>query len=161
METAVIWICMFILAIAFGTMTGMLIVYVRDSRQENAINNYAKRPTFYHSTSAYGRCWYIELWDVATGQAYAKSFCGQIILGRDIGRGELFWQMRVGTDPTISREQCVIYDQGGFLLIENVSQTNMTRLNGCPLTMPYTLYQDYQLSMGRSTFLVSRIKRVA
>lgn len=99
--------------------------------------------------------------NLLTRQVYRKEFNGQIILGRKTAGQELFWMMWVGEDPAISRQHCVVFDRGGYLVLENLSQINMTMVDGIPLELPRYLQQGQVLGIGRSAFQITRLERIA
>ena len=118
-----------------------------------------EEPESFYSPTSVGRYWHIEIWNATTNRLFKKDFCGQVMLGRSTPTTEPFWQMRIGDDRTISKEQCVIYDRSGFLVAENVSQVNITMLNGYPITVPMLLQEGCQLNMGNNVLYVTTIKR--
>ena len=163
METALMWICLLLLLLLLALIIVLLVVFVKGSNKtDSSVQQRNTRPNnSYSSPSAYGRCWHMEIWNLTTNEVFAKDFYGQVMLGRSTSAEELFWQMRVGNDPSISREQCVVYDRGGFLVVENVSQVNMTLLNGYQINQPMMLTQGCQLTAGRSALYISVLQRIA
>ncbi len=156
METTVILLCLLFIIIIFGVIVVFLLIYFNDNGRKKDAD--AK---VYCSATSYGRGWQIEFYDETTGQVFSKRFAGQILVGRDNGSTELFWQMYVGQDRTISREQCVIYDNGGNLIVENKSRTNVTQLNGYPVIVPYILNENCRLGMGQRNFYITKLQKLA
>lgn len=160
MTDAVFILCLIIIIILIGAVTVLLVVLLMNrswSRKEEQ----SRMPELYSTPTSVGRYWHIEIWNATTNRMYSKDFCGQVMIGRSTPTTEPFWQMRIGDDKTISKEQCVVYDRSGFLVVENVSQVNITLLNGYPVTMPMLLQEGCQLSMGNNICYISKIQRVA
>lgn len=161
METALLWIVLLLLLLLLAIIIILAVVFIKGGFKTYQQARSSGPPVSYSSPTAYGRCWHIEIWNLSTNEVFAKDFYGQVMLGRSTSEEELFWQMRVGNDPSISREQCVVYDRGGFLVVENVSQVNVTMLNGYPITQPMMLSQGCQLTAGRSSLYISALQRIS
>lgn len=154
-SVVVIVLCIFAVAIALGALIGVLILVFTGNQKENSMPG-----VFRGSETSMARSWHMDLYDVNTGIYISKDFCGQVMLGRG-GQGmDAFWRMSLGPYPTISREQCIVYDRGGFLMVENVSSVNITQINGYPLTRPYMLTKGCQLSAGGVNFYLADLYRV-
>ncbi len=160
MSDIAIIICLVVLIMLIGVIA-VLMAYLLIEKGSGERKPKRNEPESFYTPTAAGRYWHIEIWNRTNNQMYAKDFCGQVMLGRSIPASEPFWQMRIGDDRTISREQCVIYDRSGFLVIENISQINITMLNGYPVTMPMLIQEGCQLSMGSNYFIITNIQRVA
>lgn len=76
-----------------------------------------------------GDGWYIQLQDTA-GRVYAKTFAGRLELGRTQDRREPKQCLYIGTGRSISRRQCILYEQGGIMYLANCSAANPTKLDG-------------------------------
>ena len=162
METALLWIVLILLVLLLAVVFILIIIFIKGGyKTTEQPARSSGPPVTYSSPTAYGRCWHLEIWNLTTNEIFAKDFYGQVMLGRSTSAEELFWQMRVGNDPSISREQCVVYDRGGFLVVENVSQVNMTLLNGYQITQPMMLSQGCQLTAGRSVLYISVAQRIS
>lgn len=156
----ILFVICFILLVLLVGLIAVLVTYILLSRDGSGKRPRREEPEqMYHTPTAVGRYWHIEIWNATLNRMYTKDFCGQIMLGRSTPTTEPFWQMRIGDDKTISKEQCVVYDRSGFLVVENVSQVNVTLLNGYPVTMPMLLQEGCQLSMGNNIFYVTKVKR--
>ncbi len=151
-------ICFIIIFFLVGAVAVLLVVLLMNVKETNEGEKKAA-PQDYYSQTAVGRYWHIEIWNATTNCLYKKDFCGQVMLGRSTPTTEPFWQMRIGEDRTISKEQCVVYDRSGFLVIENLSQVNLTMLNGYPITTPMLLQEGCQINMGNNTFYITTIRR--
>ena len=158
MSDAVFVICLIIILVLVGAVAVLLVVLLLSAKDMKGKKENAAPENFYSQT-AVGRYWHIEIWNATTNRMYQKDFCGQVMLGRSTPTTEPFWQMRIGDDRTISKEQCVVYDRSGFLVIENLSQVNITMLNGCPITMPMLLQEGCQVGMGNNVFYITAIRR--
>jgi len=173
MEEVLLCLCVIIMLIAVGALIVVLTLYLYD-RKNNVPQEIRSNPQTYgsnpgytpqlimrESETAYARVWEIQLWNQSTNRLYRKRFTSQIMIGRFLPGTELFWQMRLEDDPTISREQCVIYDRGGFLIIENISTINPTLMDGKQIMTPVLFQQGSIITMGNSSYYVSSVRRVA
>lgn len=160
MSDAVFVVCLITIIILVGAVAVLLVITLMNYSSDKKTGR-KEVPEVYSSPTSVGRYWHIEIWNATTNRMYSKDFCGQVMLGRSTPTTEPFWQMRIGDDKTISKEQCVVYDRSGFLVVENVSQINVTLLNGYPVTMPMLIQEGCQLNMGSNVFYISKIRRVA
>ena len=158
MSDVVFIICLMIIFALIGTVAVLLVVLLMNMKEPKEGKENAAPENFYSQT-AVGRYWHIEIWNATTNRLFKKDFCGQVMLGRSTPTTEPFWQMRIGEDRTISKEQCVVYDRSGFLVSENLSQVNITMLNGYPITTPMILQEGCQVSMGNNVFYITTIRR--
>ena len=78
------------------------------------------------------------------------SLHNELLVGRDSGCGVHI------PEKSVSRKQCRIYFDGE-VKVENMSNTNITRLNERPLTEPGKLAAGNKLECGRVTLLVVEI----
>jgi len=69
---------------------------------------------------------------------------GQLIVGRDGSSCQV-----VLTEPSVARKQCRIFQQGGWVMLENLSHTNLTKLDGASVTEECELPNGSTLQMGR------------
>lgn len=165
MDNVLVIICFLAAGVLIGILIGLVILVAGGNSQKGQPAVLAHggegKPTWYGSPTSYARGWHLDFWDPLSNRIFSKDFCGQIILGRGSGEQELFWQLRVGDDPTVSREQCVIYDRGGFLVIENLSQVNVTCVNSVQITRPTLLQQGNLLTMGNSTLYLTNVQRTS
>ena len=173
MEEVLLCLCIIVMLIAVGALIVVLTIYIYDrkgnaqgeirsqARTYGTDQGYSSQMIMRESETAYARVWEIQLWNQATNRLYRKRFTSQVMLGRFLPGTELFWQMRLDDDPTISREHCVIYDRGGFLIIENISTINPTRIDGKQIMTPILFQQGNMLTMGNSSYYVSSIRRMA
>ncbi|MBR5969766.1 MAG: VWA domain-containing protein [Lachnospiraceae bacterium] len=76
---------------------------------------------------------------------------GQIIVGRSTEKA----QIAVTYDKSVAREQCRLYDLGGQLHVENMSGTNITKLNDKPVMTADPVYHGDCLTFGRVKMRVS------
>jgi pSer/pThr/pTyr-binding forkhead associated (FHA) protein len=60
------------------------------------------------------------------------------------------------TDKSVSRPQCRIY-LNGAVMIENLSNSNITQLNGLPLNKPAKLKVGDRMKLGRVTLIVDAV----
>lgn len=151
MITALGCIAVILVAVVIGLVAGSLIVYVQ--------GGYEPAGSCEEYPGASG--WNVELWDIGQGTYMQVRFYGALSLGRgQAGRyyGNIF---AVGTAETISREHCVLYEQGGVLLIWNLSKVNPTLLNGRYLDQPEVLNVGDRIAMGGYVYLITDISYTA
>ena len=60
------------------------------------------------------------------------------------------------SDKSVSRQHCRIYFNEGFI-IENLSNTNKTKLNGSPVETQFMLSDNDSIICGRETLIVDSI----
>ena len=111
--------------------------------------------------------WYLELTDLHTGRRFRKLFRGQLICGRriggeqsaEIGFGEI---MHLSEDQTISRKQFRLLQVHGGIVLENLSGSNVTRINGYPVIgVVCRVAPGDNLTLGRSHYRITELKRCA
>jgi hypothetical protein len=83
-----------------------------------------------------------QVWDVSLSE--------DVLIGRDPG-----CQIHL-TNPSVSRRQCKIHLSSN-IAVENLSETNTTRLNGKPLFSPAAIAQGDRLRCGRVTLVVESL----
>jgi pSer/pThr/pTyr-binding forkhead associated (FHA) protein len=59
-------------------------------------------------------------------------------------------------ESSVSRQQCKIY-LNGAVIIENLSNSNRTQLNGLPLNNPTILKLGDKIKCGRTTLIVDAL----
>ena len=104
--------------------------------------------------------WRIELWDIGLGVCYGAEFDGGVTLGRGFPGYTPPGRMAIGDDVTISRDQCLIYEQDGYLFLWNLSGVNQTLWNGNVLEEPAVLQAGDRLAMGGHTFLLTVLQEL-
>ena len=101
--------------------------------------------------------WYVELWNICHGYVVQLQFSGHTIVGRTSLLYYASGPVPTVPDVTVSSEHCMIFDQGGTLLIHNMSAVNPAVLNGRRLDFPTELKPGDRLEMGKSVFLITRV----
>lgn len=96
-------------------------------------------------------CAVICLRDEASGQTWEIPMEGEVLIGRRPG-----CRVRL-EDDSVSREQCRLWGSRE-ILAENVSRSNVTKLNGGVLSAPTALRSGDRLKCGRVTLLVEAIR---
>jgi hypothetical protein len=86
----------------------------------------------------------------ADNQAWDVSIAKGVLVGRDTGCQVCL------ADPSVSRRQCRIY-MGSAVTAENLSKSNVTRLNGKPLNVPTAIMEGDKLKCGRITLIVESL----
>lgn len=78
------------------------------------------------------------------GQRTEVELNGEILVGRDPSACQV-----VLTEPSVARRQCRIFQQGGWVMVANLSQSNKTKLDGHSVTEDCELVSGGVLQMGR------------
>lgn len=137
-------------AVAFGLGIGFLIVHLKQDRDlDDSEQSLIHQPG-----------WYLEIWDVSLGVRFAVSFYGSLTLGRSNQGSSQPGFLPVGTDSSISRQQCVIGELDGAPIIWNLSHVNPTKINGAKLVKPAVLHEGDRIVMGSRTFLLTRLAAI-
>ena len=108
-----------------------------------------------------GNRWLLELMDTENGHRVRKVFAGQLILGRNIGKEEPTGWLYLSEERTISRRQCRLSNTAMGIFIENLSDVNVTRLNGLPIQSPKRILPGDYLSFGGRQYWVTNLQRCA
>lgn len=103
--------------------------------------------------------WELELMDTKSGRRFYKVFRGELILGRSVGENEPTGWLYISDARTVSRRQCRLSNTAMGLFVENLSDVNITRLNGMPLQSPKRILQGDYLSFGEKQFWVTNLQR--
>lgn len=69
---------------------------------------------------------------------------GEVLVGRDASVCQV-----VLTEPSVARRQCRIFQQGSWIMISNLSQSNITKVDGQAVTEDRELPSGSTLRMGR------------
>lgn len=69
---------------------------------------------------------------------------GEILIGRDASACQV-----ILTEPSVARRQCRIFQRGSWIMLENLSQSNITKLNGHMVVEDCELIDGGILQMGR------------
>ncbi len=102
--------------------------------------------------------WQVDLWNVADGSKIVLRFHQVIVVGRLSMYANTVSPYIPQIDGTISREQCMFYEENGTLLVWNMSMVNPTFINDQPLRQPTRLMPGNRIRMGYSTFLVTNVE---
>lgn len=94
-----------------------------------------------------GTIWRVRLQD-PTGKVYEKTFAGRLMLGRVLPGQEPEQCLYIGTESSISRQQCLLYEQGGILYLANCSTVNPTSLDGKLLQEAEPLHVGSVIQIG-------------
>lgn len=96
---------------------------------------------------------HILLKNINSGQQWELDLSSKKTLGRQNGDVII-------NENSVSREQCVFYaDNDGNAYVENLSNSNITMLNGEDVTGPTVMIQGDRLSFGRITLIVDLVSR--
>lgn len=77
----------------------------------------------------------------------------EILVGRDASACQV-----VLTEPSVARKQCRVYLQGSWVMVANLSHSNITKLNGLDITEDCELVNGGVLQMGRVRMRVEIIR---
>lgn len=110
----------------------------------------------YGKESVDNRHWEVEMWNICYGRRLDLQFYTQLVLGR-----ELISSVFSGkSDITISREQCMFYENHDRIYVWNMSTVNPTVLNGQRVNLPQQLKPGDRLELGKSVFLITRVQLI-
>lgn len=102
--------------------------------------------------------WYIELWDMQNRRPLKCCFGEWVILGRGIPGYVEPGKMAIGDSITISRRQCAISTDRGYLAIWNMAKVNPTLLNGQTVDNATVLHEGDRLVCGDCSYIVTVIR---
>lgn len=103
--------------------------------------------------------WAVELWNAQYGYRVGFYFEEACVLGRLSLCQNVIGDVPPVMERTVSREHCMLYGQNRILFAWNMSAINPTKLNGYPLSeQPSPVMPGDQITMGNSTFLVTRVE---
>lgn len=77
-------------------------------------------------------------------QVFFSEIRGELIIGRDPAKAKLTFP----EDKLLSGRHCAVKDVDGELILEDLSSTNGTYVNGVPIKAPYRLVNDDVLLLG-------------
>lgn len=86
------------------------------------------------------------------GRRFNVPLEGAVSVGRDAK-----CTVAVTWDATVSREQCELYQQGGQVMVRNVSHSNVTLLDGSPAEKDTPVKNGSVLTMGSTAMRISII----
>ena len=105
--------------------------------------------------------WRVDFMDIRSGRRVSRDFSDRLIVGRympyDMESGRLY----LSIDATVSRAQFCLYATGEGIMIENLSNVNITRKNGMPVWRPVRLEEGDVLQLGRTSYMVKDIRPAA
>lgn len=94
---------------------------------------------------------YVQLYDVNTGREYKTYLERELIIGRTPAKAQS--AVFVLNDVMVSQKHCRIYRQGEQILLQDLSSTNHTWLNGGMVEGAVPLTFGDKITVGQSTFL--------
>lgn len=102
--------------------------------------------------------WWLELAGSSPAQRAARLFSGHVVLGRTLPFESAADRLYVGEDPTVSRDQCVLFSYGGALWAVNLSGVNVTRINGVPVEQPTAVHPGDRITMGNTRMIFRAVR---
>jgi len=147
MNNQVFWITLIIVLLLGAMAIAAAILYVSAGRQER---------TMYPASTA----WHVEMWNIRDGYQVDLRFFNTCVLGRMSLYDNIVSRFPPQTDPTISREHCMLYEQDGMLFAGNLSAVNPAAINGFRLNIPRQVIPGDRVELGNSVFLVTRVERI-
>ena len=94
-------------------------------------------------------------------EEYLQDFRDELIVGRQMPAPMESGRLYLSMDATVSRAQFCLYATEDGIMIENLSNVNVTRKNGYPLWQPVLLEEGDILEMGRMRYMVKGIHPAA
>lgn len=150
MEMMLVALATLLVALILGVAIGMLVVQLQKRAE------LSRGPSMQRAQGG----WYLELWNVDQGLRFSTTFYGGLTLGRGLPGQNSYDFLALGNDVCISRQHTLIYEQGGVMLIWNLSKTNPTKLNGVVLNNPMVVQVGDRMGIGGTTFLITRMMRL-
>lgn len=148
MNEQIFWISLAIMIILCAMAIGAAVVFMRTTKPEDNRNHYEMN------------LWHVEMWHIRYGYQVDLRFMNTCTMGRAALAQCIVRNHPSQIDPTISREHCMFYEQGGVLLAWNMSAVNPAVINGYRLNQPVQLMPGDRLELGNSVFLVTRVERI-
>lgn len=112
------------------------------------------------ATGRYSR-WRVDFMDINSGRRVSRDFSDHLIVGRYMPYNMESGRLYLSIDATVSRAQFCLYAMGEDLIIENLSNVNITRKNGMPVWRPVRLEEGDVLQLGRTSYMVKGIRPAA
>lgn len=147
MNAEVFWIILIVVILLGGMAIAAALLYVGAGRQEKDL---------YPAAAA----WHVEMWSIRDGFQVDLRFVNTCILGRMTLYDNVVSNYPRQPDPTVSREHCMLYEQGGMLFAGNLSAVNPAAINGYRLNIPRQLCPGDRMELGNSVFLITRVERI-
>ena len=107
-----------------------------------------------------GITWRVEMWNISQGYQVVLQFTNTFVLGRMSLYECIVSNRPMAMDATVSREHCMFYEQGGMLLMWNMSAVNPALVNGHRIDQPMPVVPGDRLEMGNSVFLITVAERI-
>lgn len=105
--------------------------------------------------------WRIDLVEMSSGHKVSREFRNILVAGRWMPSAMESGRLYLSVDATVSRSQFCLYAAEDGIMIENLSNVNITRKNGYPVWQPVRLEEGDILELGRMRYLVKNIRPAA
>ena len=105
--------------------------------------------------------WRVDFMEMSSGRQVSRDFRDELIVGRQMPAPMESGRLYLSMDATVSRAQFCLYATEDGIMIENLSNVNVTRKNGYPLWQPVLLEEGDILEMGRMRYMVKGIHPAA
>lgn len=105
--------------------------------------------------------WRVDFMEMSSGRQVSRDFRNELVVGRQMPAPMESGRLYLSMDATVSRAQFCLYATEQGLMIENLSNVNVTRKNGYPLWQPVPLEEGDILEMGRMRYMVKGIHPAA
>lgn len=105
--------------------------------------------------------WRVDFMEMSSGRQVSRDFRDELIVGRQMPAPMESGRLYLSMDATVSRAQFCLFATENGIMIENLSNINVTRKNGYPLWQPVLLEEGDILEMGRMRYMVKGIHPAA
>ena len=105
--------------------------------------------------------WRVDFIELNSGRRVSRDFRNHLVVGRMVNSSMESGRLYLSMDATVSRTQFCLFVSDAGLMLENLSNVNITRKNGCPVWQPVPLEEGDILQLGRMRYLVKEIQPAA
>lgn len=105
--------------------------------------------------------WRVDFVEMSSGRRVSRRFRDHLVVGRMINAPMESGKLYLSMDATVSRSQFCLYVTEEGVMIENLSNVNVTKKNGYPVWKPVRLEEGDVLQLGRMRYRVHGITPAA
>lgn len=105
--------------------------------------------------------WRVGFMEMSSGRRVSRDFRDHLIVGRIMNSTMNSGRLYLSMDATVSRSQFCLYVTDKGIMLENLSNVNITRKNGHPVWQPVLLEEGDILQLGRMQYMVKEIRPAA
>lgn len=105
--------------------------------------------------------WRVDFMEMSSGRHVSRDFRDHLVVGRMMNSPMESGRLYLSMDATVSRSQFCLYVTEDGVMLENLSNVNITRKNGYPVWQPVRLEEGDILQLGRMRYMVKGIRPAA